>query len=460
MKRKSAGWERTMGSRGGDLSRRSFLAGLTGAAALGLPQYAPPGQVVPTLSLLPFLARPTTESILVNVRNGPVDATARLEIKSLGPTEWSSAGADRSALAGEFVTWNVGDLAAGTAYEYRVLMAASGEDLTSVATGRFTAQRVGEVGFTAALTADPHTGSFPDGSGPVRVLDDVVRNVQRDRPDFVIALGDNVAWATSRDYPQYDDFGANFAYTMYRRHMAPLSASCPHFGLIGNWEGESGKVPAENAALVANVRRRFAPNPDHLTYEQGGSPNEDYYAFDWGPALFVVLNVQSYSAPSGPRSTPMDDVTRMEDWTLGAVQFSWLEGVLAASDHPFKFVCIHHPVGGNAATHFETLYGRGGPRAASVGEQRLVHEMMREFGVQIFFFGHDHVFLDEVVDGIHYALPGSCGAPWKFGREVTGYQRYWPDSGHGRLTVRPEQATVEFVNQARQVIHQFAVEPA
>ena len=444
----------------GDLSRRSFLAGLTGTAALGLPQYAPGGQVVPTLSLPPFLARPTTESILVNVRNGPVDATARLEIKAwLGPTVWSSAGADREALAGEFVTWNVDDLAAGTAYEYRVLMAPPGEDLASVATGRFTTQRVGEVAYTAALTADPHTGSFPNGSTPIRVLDDVVRNVQRDRPDFVIALGDNVAWATSRDYPQVDDSGARFAYTMYRRHMAPLSVSCPHFGLIGNWEGESGKVPAENAALVANVRRQFVPNPDHLTYPQGGSANEDYYAFDWGPALFVVLNVQSYSAPSGPRSSPMDDVALMEDWTLGAAQFSWLEGVLATFDHPFKFVCIHHPVGGNAATRFETLYGRGGPRAASVGEQRLVHEMMREFGVQIFFFGHDHVFLDEVVDGIHYALPGSCGAPWKFGPEVTGYGRYWPDSGHGRLTVRPERATVDFVNQAGQVIHQFTVEP-
>ena len=198
---------------------------------------------------------------------------------------------------------------------------------------------------------------------------------------------------------------------MYRRHMAPLSVSCPHFGLIGNWEGKSGKIPAENAALVANVRRRFAPNPDHVTYEQRGSPNEDYYAFDWGPALFVVLNVQSYSAPSGPRSSPMDDVALMEDWMLGAAQFSWLEGVLAASDHPFKFVCIHHPVGGNAATRFETLYGRGGPRAATVGEQRLGHEIMREFGVQIFFFGHDHVFLDEVVDSmVRWGNQSRCSA--------------------------------------------------
>ena len=101
MNSKPTGWERTMGWGAGDLSRKSFLTGLTGAAALGIPRYAPGGQVVPTLSLLPFLARPTTASMLVNVRNGPVDATARLEIKaSLVPTVWGAAGGDRRAPAG------------------------------------------------------------------------------------------------------------------------------------------------------------------------------------------------------------------------------------------------------------------------------------------------------------------------------------------------------------------------
>ena len=449
-----------MTGRRGDLSRRSFLAGLTGAAALGLPRHALDGRVVPTLSLAPFLARPTTDSIFVTARNGPVDATARLEVKQRGPTQWRAPTPDRHSGPGEFLTWDVDNLVAGTGYEYRILMAGSGDELTSVASGSFTTQRVGETGFTAALTADPHTGSFAEGTTPMRALDDVVRNVRVDRPEFVIALGDNVAWYTSREFPQADDSGAIQSYTMYRQHIAPVSISSPHFGLIGNWEGESGKTTPESAARMAAVRKRFAPNPDHLTYPQGGSPNEDYYAFDWGPVLFVALNVQSYSAPSGSVSSPMDDVSLVEDWTLGQAQFSWMEGVLTASDHPFKFVCIHHVVGGNAATQMETLYGRGGPRAATVGEQRLLHELMRDVGVQIFFFGHDHVFVDEIVDGIHYTLPGSCGAPWKFGREVTGYGRYWPESGHGRLIVQPDHATVEFVNQPGQVIHRFPVEPA
>jgi len=67
--------------------------------------------------------------------------------------------------------------------------------------------------------------------------------------------------------------------------------------------------------------------------------------------------------------------------------------------------------------------------------------------------------VDQIVDGIHYTMPGSCGAPWKFGRQITGYERHWADSGHGRLTVHPERASVEFVNQAGQVIHEFSVLP-
>jgi len=443
---------------GPPLSRRSFLTGIAGAAALALPRRLR-GHPVPRLSLPPFLARPTTTSILVNARNGELDATARLQVSPRGTARWRSVGPDRAVIAGEFMAWTVDALAGGTDYEYRLLLAEPGREPARAWDGRFVTQRVGEAGFTAALSTDSHTGSFREGSMPLAILDDVVRNVARDRPDFMLALGDNVAWHTSRELPQDDAVGASFAYDMYRRHLAPLSPSCPHFGLIGNWEGESGKFPEESVERVAEVRRRFAPNPNDRTYPQGGSPAEDYYAFDWGPALFIVLNVQSYSEPSGELATALDDVTRMGDWTLGGPQRAWLEGALEGADHPFRFVCIHHAVGGNAGNAFDTLYGRGGPRAASVGEQALLHEMMRDFGVQIFFFGHDHVFLDEVVDGIHYALPGSCGAPWKFGTDVTGYRSYWSDSGHGRLTVRPDRATVEYVDRGGRVIHRFSVDP-
>ena len=451
-----------MSSRHGGVSRRSFLTGVSSALALGVPWELLRAEVVPTLSLLPFLASPTTSSILVTAQNGHMDAEASLQVRAQGETgtaAWRDVERARSVVAGEFLNWSVDNLAADSRYEYQVLMATQGGDPAAGATGTFTTQRPGEAGFTAALITDAHTGTFIEGNRPIEVFDEVVRNVRRERADFVLALGDNVAWPTSRNSPQLDDVGATRAYDMYRRHLAPLSMSCPHFGLIGNWEGESGKVPADSAARVAAVRHRYTPNPNDRTYGQGGSANEDYFAFDWGPVLFVMLNVQSYTTPSGETASARDDVTVVEDWTLGPEQFSWMEAVLRGSDHPYKFICCHHAVGGNAGNDSETLYGRGGGRAAKVGEQRLIHEMMQDLGVQIFFHGHDHVFVDEVVDGVHYTMPGSCGAPWKFGRDITGYRRHWADSGHGRLTVRPDRATTEFVNQAGQVIHEFTVLP-
>jgi len=51
-----------------------------------------------------------------------------------------------------------------------------------------------------------------------------------------------------------------------------------------------------------------------------------------------------------------------------------------------------------------------------------------------------------VVDGIHYLLPGSAGAPWKFDSWQTGYTHYWPDSGYARVSVAPDRAQVDLVS--------------
>ena len=71
--------------------------------------------------------------------------------------------------------------------------------------------------------------------------------------------------------------------------------------------------------------------------------------------------------------------------------------------------------------------------------------MMLQYGVQVFFYAHDHVFTDMVVDGIHYPLPGSAGAPWKFDSSQTGYAHYWPDSGYARVSVAATDAQIDFI---------------
>jgi len=399
-------------------------------------------------------------SILVQARNGRDEVSATVDVlKSLTGKRVVQTQAV-GAMPGDFLEWPITGLAPGTRYQYRIRLKAEGGPESIVAHGGFITPRGRGESFTAALITDPHTGTFAEGSPEVQVMDDVVRNVGRDNPDFVIGLGDNVAWSTSRDEGQKSADAAEQAYEMYRRHLGPLTAYTPHFSAIGNWEGESGKFPQESIDLVRAVRRRFVPNPNQQTYPQGGSAEEDYYAFTWGPALFVILNVQSYTRASAPLALPTAaDVVRVEDWTLGPTQLSWLEQTLKDSDSSFKFLCIHHAVGGNGGNSGDTLYGRGGARAASVGEQRIVHQLMQHHGVQVFFYGHDHVFVDDVVDGIHYALPGSFGAPWHFSSDLTGYARSWSDSGHARLTVDPHGARVEFVNQAGRAFHSFTVEP-
>ena len=97
---------------------------------------------------------------------------------------------------------------------------------------------------------------------------------------------------------------------------------------------------------------------------------------------------------------------------------------------------------------------RGGKKV----EQSVIHDMMLKYGVQIFFYGHDHVFTDITVDGIHYTLPGSAGAPWKFDQSITGYTQYWPDSGYGRVQVSQDRVQVDFVAEGGQILTSYTVE--
>ena len=80
-----------------------------------------------------------------------------------------------------------------------------------------------------------------------------------------------------------------------------------------------------------------------------------------------------------------------------------------------------------------------------MGEQAKVHELMRQYGVEVFFYGHDHVFTDMTADNIHYICNGSAGAPWKFTTEETGYESYIPDSGFTLVDVSADKAVIRYM---------------
>jgi predicted phosphodiesterase len=450
------------------MTRREFLTGSAALAATLASTHAAPANDTPAkkqelLLLPPLLSCPTETSIRINAVNNTQPGEAIVELRTPGDADWERRATLPALAPYGLLESTLRDLTPATAYQYRILLKAGSESsFREAAAGSFRTQRHGPATYTALLMTDPHTGSFPPGSWPVRTLDKVVENAAPLKPEFVLDLGDNVAWPGSREYSQKDPAGATNAYARYRRQIGPLSKDAPFFAVIGNWNGESGKFTPESIARVAGVRRALMPAPNHLTSPQGGSEGEDYYAFSWGDALYVMLNIQTYSKPSRPALLPslMADVNSVEDWTLGEKQMAWFETTLSKATQRFRFVCVHHPAGGKAGDDLNTLYGRGGSRAWNTGEQVRIHALMKKHKVQIFFYGHDHVFVDDVVDGIHYTLPGSCGAPWKFTREETGYERFWPDSGHARLEVTPEKATVTFFNLENKGFYTFSVPPA
>jgi 3',5'-cyclic AMP phosphodiesterase CpdA len=274
-------------------------------------------------------------------------------------------------------------------------------------------------------------------------------------PDFLIHLGDMLDYHPfGFNVPPPDRAWSRLAYLNYRRLLGDALGHAAHFAVIGNWEGEDGFFTPEQIARSSSQRLLYLPGP-HPGYPQGGGSNHDYYAFTWGDALFVVLNVMTYTPTSHLLGA---DPGLADDWTLGAEQRAWLERTLAGASSKWRFLFIHHAVGGAAGDIANSAYGRGGGRAARVGEQSLVHEMMLRYRVQIFFYGHDHVFTDMTVDGIHYTLPGSAGAPWKFERSITGYEKFWPDSGYAKVQVSPERGQVDFVALGGQVLNSYMVE--
>jgi len=422
-------------------------------------EVAPPTPV--ELVGAPLVFAPTASSFGLNVvvSNGdPSELRAR--VRAPGAETWTDAALPELP-APDIAQWRCDGLSAGTLYEYEIVVAQNeaGRPLFS---GTAMTQREPGERFAFAMLTDSHIA--PRNEVPIDLqtngfaedtLLQVARDIREGHPDFIIHGGDMLDFHQfGFNLPPPDEFWTRMGYLNYRRLLADTLGEAAHFPVIGNWDGENGCYTAEEIDLSRTQRLLYLPGPEPTTYPQGGSAYEDYYAFTWGDALFVVLNVMSYTTTWHLLGT---DPGVPDDWTLGDAQLTWLEQTLANATSRWRFLFIHHTVGGAAGDPANTAYGRGGGQAAYVGEQAVVHALMQQYAVQVFFYGHDHVFTDMVVDGIHYTLPGSAGAPWKFPDTTTGYGEYWTDSGHARVEVNPESVRVDFIAMGGAVICSYSL---
>jgi hypothetical protein len=298
-----------------------------------------------------ILGRPTDDSVTLSVLSVE-DARAFVAYgRSGGPLSGRSPVVQLSARMPREVF--LGKLVPGTRYDYRLADAEGGRTILG---GTFTTARGAGSTFTFTLTADPHLDNNTDPA----LWQQTLSNVASDAPDFHIDLGDTFM----TDKYRGDLSAASRQYLAQRGYFSAIADSVPLFLVLGNHDGESGKTRSDGARSEAvwsnTMRKSLFPNPAPNAFYTGNAVKdpvagvlEDYYAWQWGDALFVVLN--PYWNSTGPKD---------DGWglTLGEAQYAWLRRTLAASDATYKFVFIHQLAGGLGQP------GRGGAEAAKFGE--------------------------------------------------------------------------------------------
>ncbi|MCP4249226.1 MAG: hypothetical protein GY778_19455 [bacterium] len=344
--------------------------------------------------------------------------------------------------------------------------------------------------FRVALIADAHIPILPPKAAEWATanLVKMINAVRRDGVDFVAFLGDEPCTGGYGDGPgDITEGRTEKRWRLWRRTYSSLLSDIPSFMVLGNHDGEAGyqqqlrEEPTFLQRWSTIERKRHLLNPLPDTYPEGGeddgwagdpespatggadhgncSPLQNYFAWRWGDALFLVLDVHRYTNVGG--SPP----TYPEEWTLGARQMAWFQEVLSTSRARWKLVLAHHLVGGygygiireSDGRLLRNAYGRGGARFARVGEQGRVTELMKQHGAQLFLYGHDHIFAHQRADEIDFVC---CGRPTLLSKRwwnTRGWREMYGDVqargphdfhaalGYTRLTVAPDEMTVEYV---------------
>jgi len=354
------------------------------------------------------------------------------------------------------------DLIPDTRYFYRLNTSSDkSANFTVQEESSFHTHRKSGSSFKFTIQSDSHL----DQSVRPAVYEKTLANCLADNPDFHIDLGDT--FMTDK-YANYKDSLPQ--YIAQRYYFGLIAKSAPLFLVLGNHDGERGDRYDEsndNMPVWSNLtRRKYFPNPFPDGFYTGNKASikpinrmENYYAWEWGDALFVALDPFWYTKKRGGNKGD-------GNWarTLGESQYKWLEKTLADSKAAFKFVFIHHLVGGldNSArggSEAAVLYEWGGKGKDGKDEFRLnrpgwsapIHQLLTKYKVSAVFHGHDHFYAMQELDNIVYLMvpqPGHPGYDSKLRNiEEYGYIRgkFMPPSGHIRISVSPEKAVVDYV---------------
>jgi hypothetical protein len=376
-------------------------------------RYRFPGSVI--------LGRPTATTAVLSVLASSALSVYAEYGKASG--RYTARTSTVAVVAGKPATLTLTGLAPNAATYYRLRYRAKGATAFSAATQQsFRTQRAPGAAFTFAVEADPHVDV--DRKMQPALFRAALGNIRSARPDFLVDLGDTFLG---------DKFATSSAelatqYANVRNYFGIVGPSVPLFLVNGNHEGEDGWLldgTADNLAVwAATDRKTYYPVPAVGSFYSGSAvkaplvgERDSYYAWEWGDALFVVLDPYGYSTTNPKQS---GDVW---DWTLGDAQYAWLEKTLASSDATYRFVFSHHVLGeGRGMVELADLGEWGGEdkdgtdrfAAERPGWAMPVHDLLVKYGVTIFFQGHDHLYARQELDGVVYQevpQPATTGDP-------------------------------------------------
>lgn len=312
--------------------------------------------------------------------------------------------------------------------------------------------------FTFTIQADSHLDSNTDP----QVYKQTLANQRADQPDFVIDLGDT--FMTDK-YKPYTNAAPQYLAQCY--FLGQLANTAPLFLVLGNHDGEGAPRGKDGEAMSiwsAQQRTSYFPNPVPNDFYTGNTtPHpvvgdlQNYYAWIWGDAEFIVLDPYWFTPPAKGNTTDL--------WnpTLGAEQYQWLKSTLEASDAKWKFVFIHQLLSGTdkngrGGVEVAPFYEWGGndPSGSYVFDEHRpgwglpIHQLLIANNVTAVFHGHDHLFVKQELDGIIYQevpQPGSARADGTDSAAQYGYLSgdVLGSPGHLRVTVSPDGVTVEYV---------------
>lgn len=321
------------------------------------------------------------------------------------------------------VEMDFNDLTTNTKYYYRTRYRLANTSGSFLATSEhhFMTRRPRGSTFSFAVEADPHldTNCIP-ASLTLSMQNMLAKNV-----DFMVDLGDNFL---SEKYvmkpgqqlpiPHYQDT-IKYRTALFRSFFGTLCHSAPLFLTLGNHEGELGwKLTGTDSSMpvvATNLRKQYYPNPYPNSFYTGNDSSEayvglreDYYAFEWGDALFIVIDPYWFTRATQHAGW---------GWTLGSRQFNWFKNTIRNSTAKYKFIFAHQLVGGNPSgsdgrggTEFVDLFENGGRSADSTWDfdsarthwEEPLHALMVENKASIYFHGHDHFYGKQDKDGVVY----------------------------------------------------------